>query len=87
MFINTYFIIRNILYFKSKKHKNEIDTDLVLGCFNKTELTELGKLGKTTQFYLENLVFCLVLSLLSSVNSVLSNAHGSVRRPPLSLML
>ena len=42
--------------FKSKKHKNEIDTDLVLGCFSKTELTELGKLRKTTHFYLENLV-------------------------------
>ena len=23
----------------------------MLGCFSKTELTELGKLGKTTQFY------------------------------------
>ena len=28
----------------------------MLGCFSKPELTELGKLGKTTQFYLENLV-------------------------------
>ena len=40
----------------------------MLGGFSKTELTELGKLGKTTQFYLENLVnlektnqFCSVL--------------------------
>ena len=75
----------------------------MLGCFSKTELTELGKLGKATQFYLENLVnsekpisfarFCSVLlgfarknqsvpSSPSSVNSVPSNACGSVIRPP-----
>ena len=58
-----------------------IDTNLVLGCFSKNELTELSKLGKTTQFYLVNLVNSEKLigfTQFYSVNSVPSNACGMV---------